>query len=105
MMLLKYPAEFWGDALRQEDWHPGPDAQKFEMRDRSQPCQECIQFIIREKQWIPTREQHIADLRVCLQIGDRLIEVSVQFLFSSTADNARSRAVATVGSAAVGDEK
>ena len=64
MMLLEHPAEFRGDALRQEDRHPGPDAQEFEMRDRPQPCQEGIQLVIRKEQRIPTREQHIADLRV-----------------------------------------
>ena len=105
MMLLEDGTELRGDALRQEDRDAGANADELDVRNRAEAPQQRVELLIGEKEWISAREQDVAHLGVLLEVGDRLVEIRMEFLLPRPTHHAGARAVAAVGGAPIGDQE
>lgn len=105
VMLLQDRAELRRDPLRKEDRDARADPDELYVRDRPQAAEQRVEFIVGEEQRVAPREKDVTHFRVVLKIGDRLVEIGVEFLLAGPAHHAGAGAVAAVGGAAVGDQK
>ena len=105
MMFFQDRAELRGDALREKDRDAGADTNELDVRDGTQAPKQSVELFIGEEERIAAGEEDIAHLRVPLEVGNRLVKVGLELLLPSTAHHARAGAVATVGGAAIGNQK
>src|SRR5260370_9270499 len=101
MMFGQDRAELGRDPLRQENWDARTDANKFNMRDRTQPRKQLVDLVIAENQRVAAAQQNIAHFGVLFEITESLFEIGVQFLFADSADNTATGAIATIRSSAI----
>src|SRR5207237_8187347 len=98
MILRQHHAKLWRDSLREKNRHPRPDAEEFDVRNGPQTTEQILQFAVAKKERVASRKKHVADFSVLLQIAKGFFEISVQFLFPHSTDNAATRTIAAIGS-------
>ena len=105
MVPRQHGTEFRRDPLRQENGNARTNPEEFNVRNTAQPLEHGLEPPIREQESIATRQQDVAYFRVFLEVAVGGLEFRVQFLFAGSADDTAARAVAAIGSAAVGHQK
>lgn len=98
-------AKLGGDSLREEEGDAGADANELDVGDLTQTGEDFVESVVGEKQGIPTGEEDVANGRGLFEVFESGFPLSFEFLVGDTGDDARARAVATVGGAAVGNEE
>src|SRR5205085_9471676 len=74
-------------------------------RNGTKAFEGALEFIVAENQSVAARQQNVPDFGVLFEVAKRLLEISVQFLFSDTADETAARAITAVTGATISDEK
>ena len=74
MVLAQHLAQLIRDSLGQHHRHPGADADDLHRRDLAQPRQHHLKMLRGHRQRVAARDDHVADLRVLLQVGGDLLE-------------------------------
>src|SRR4051812_27418152 len=93
MIFRQHCAERRRDPLRKKNRHARADTEKFNVRNRAQPAQDFFKFVIAKKEGVPAAQEHIANFGMRFKITKRLLEISVQLLFSHSTDDAAASAI------------
>ncbi len=104
VVLLEHVAEVVGDPARQHAREPGADADDLNVRDRPQAGDDVLQLLVADHQRIPTRQEHVADLRVRPDVVESHRDRLVGHV-AGAADHALAGAEPAIHRAAVGDEQ
>src|SRR5689334_21979526 len=105
MELLKYPAEFRRNPLRQESRYARTDPQKFNVRNRAKALQNPFEFVVGKQEGVSAGEQDVAYFGVILKITIDLFKIGMKFLFPDPADDPTSGTVTAIGRTSIGDQK
>jgi hypothetical protein len=98
-------AELRRDALRQEHRDARADADELHVLDRAQAAEQVLELLVRQQQRVAPGEQHVADLRVRLDVAQRLLVFGMKVVVLRVRNQPAARAIAAVGRAAVGHEE
>jgi hypothetical protein len=75
VVLRQHFAQLVVDALRQEDGHPGADADDLDVRDLAQAAKDRFEELGGKRQGVAAGEEHVADLRGAAQIVELGLDV------------------------------
>src|SRR5213076_1251045 len=81
------------------------DAEKLDVRNRTQTAEDFLEFVVAEKQGVAAAQEDVTDLGVLFEITKCCFELGVQLLLARATDHAASCAITAVARAAIGNEK
>ena len=97
--------ELGRDTLRQEDRDARSEADELDVLDRAEAAEERVQLRVGKQERVAAGEQDVTDLRVGLDVLQAGFELRMEVIRLGVRDQAAARAVAAIGSAAVGDQE
>src|SRR5882762_6380408 len=93
------------DALRQENRNARAEADELDVLDRTQARKQMFEFIVGEEEGIAAGEEHVPNFGMRLDVAQALFVLRVKIIILSVGNQTAARAVATIGGAAIRDQK
>jgi hypothetical protein len=85
------------DSLRQEYRNSRSDANELHVLDCPESRQQVFQFLVGQQKRIPTRQQHVTDFRMRLNIPQALLVLRMEIVILGVRNQPAPRAITTVG--------
>lgn len=105
VVFLEHGAELRRDALWKKHGDAGAYAEKLDVFDAVKAGENFFEFSVAKEKRVAAGEEDIADFGVLLKILKSRFKIGFEILFTRTADDPASRAIAAIGCATIRDEE